>query len=92
VNGARAAEPGFVGGGFPEIEETRIPRALSATAEGLVAEADGRLHSLLVPVHGRRGHRLGLVGMTFAEVPSGFDAETVRRRVMSELGVQSEVV
>ncbi len=92
VNGAQAADPGFVGGGFPEIAETHIPRALSATAEGLVAEADGRLYSLLVPVHGRRGHRLGLVGMTFAEAPSGFDVATVRRRVMSELGVQSEMV
>ena len=91
VNGAQAADPGFVGGGFPEIEETCIPRALSATAEGLVAEVDGRLHSLLVPVHGRRNHRLGLVGMTFAEVPFGFDEVAVRQRVMSELGVQSEM-
>ena len=25
VNGAQAADPGFAGGGFPEIDETRIP-------------------------------------------------------------------
>ena len=91
ADGKHPADPGFVGGGFPEVGQTHIPRALSAPTEGLVAEADGRLHSLLVPVHGRRGHRLGLVGMTFTEVPQGFDADAVRQRVMSELGAQGEV-
>jgi ribose transport system ATP-binding protein/rhamnose transport system ATP-binding protein len=90
VDGAHAADPGFSGGDFPEIGETRIPRALTETADGLIAEADGRLYSLLIPVRGRRGHRLGLVGVTLAQVPPGFDAQAVRRRVMMELDARSE--
>jgi hypothetical protein len=90
VDGVPAADPGFAGGSFPEIAATRIPRALTMAADGLVAETDGHLHSLLVQVHGRRGHRLGLVGMTLAAVPSGFDAGAVRRRVMAELDARSE--
>jgi ribose transport system ATP-binding protein/rhamnose transport system ATP-binding protein len=90
VDGAHAADPGFAGGGFPEIDETRISRALTAAADGLVTEADGRLASLLVPVHGRRGHRLGLVGLTLADVPPGFDAAAVRRQVLTELDARSE--
>jgi ribose transport system ATP-binding protein/rhamnose transport system ATP-binding protein len=85
VDGPLAPDPGFAGGGFPEIAETRIPRALAAMGDGLIAEYDGSLHSLLVPVHGRRGHRLGLVGLTLARVPPGFDARAVRQRVMAGL-------
>jgi hypothetical protein len=90
VDGPLAADPGFSGGGFPEIGETRIPRALTTTADGLVAESDGHLHSLLVPVHGRGGHRLGLVGVTLTAVPPGFDADAVRRRVTAELDARGE--
>jgi ribose transport system ATP-binding protein/rhamnose transport system ATP-binding protein len=90
VDGVPAADPGFAGGSFPEIAATRIPRALTLATDELVAETDGHLHSLLVPVHGRRGHRLGLVGMTLGAVPPGFDAGAVRRRVMAELDARSE--
>jgi ribose transport system ATP-binding protein/rhamnose transport system ATP-binding protein len=85
VDGPLAPDPGFGGGGFPEIAETRIPRALATMGDGLIAEQDESLHSLLVPVHGRRGHRLGLVGLTLAKVPPGFDARAVRQRVMAGL-------
>jgi ABC-type sugar transport system ATPase subunit len=90
VDGKQAVDPGFAGGAFPTIIETRIPRALSAMAEGLVGEADGHLHTLLVPVHGRRGHRLGLVGVTLGDAPEAFDAAGMRRRLMAELGAQDE--
>ncbi|HET7879566.1 MAG TPA: sugar ABC transporter ATP-binding protein [Acetobacteraceae bacterium] len=90
VDGSAAPEPGFASGAFPEIAKTRIPHALTAMADGLVTEADGKLHSLLVPIHGRRGHRLGLVGLTLARSPSGFDANVVRRRVQNELDARSE--
>ncbi len=90
VDGPLALDPGFVGGGFPQIAETLIPRALTTMGDSLIAEYDGRLHSLLVPVHGRRGHRLGLVGLTLARVPPGFDAKAVRQRVMTELDARSK--
>jgi ABC-type sugar transport system ATPase subunit len=88
VDGVNATDPGFTGGSFPEIDATRIPHALTATTDGLVAETGDRLHSLLVPVQGRRGHRLGLVGLTLIDVPTDFDAETVRRRVLAELNMR----
>jgi len=87
VDGEAPADPGFAGGGFPEIGETHIPRALAATADGLITEADGQLHTLLVPLRGRRGHRLGLLGLTLTKIPVGFDAASVRSRVTAELNV-----
>lgn len=92
VDGRLAPDPGFSGGSFPEIAETNIPGALTVMADGLMAERDGWLHSLLVPVHGRRGHRMGLVGVTLSEVPPGFDAHAVRQRVMAELNARGEAV
>lgn len=91
VDGVEAADPGFAGGDFPEIDETRIRRALSAPADGLVADVEGRLHSLLVPVHGRGGHRLGLVGLTLRVIPAGFDTDAVRRRVLAELEARGDL-
>jgi hypothetical protein len=58
--------------------------------DSLIGEDDGKLHSLLVPVHGRRGHRLGLVGLTLRQIPSGFDAASVRERVLTELDARSK--
>jgi ribose transport system ATP-binding protein/rhamnose transport system ATP-binding protein len=89
VDGPSAPDPGFAGGGFPTIAETLIPRALNTTGDALVTERDGTRHSLLVPVHGRRGHRLGLVGLTLGKLPPGFDAAAVRQRVLAELDARS---
>lgn len=85
VDGPLALDPGFAGGCFPQIAETLVPRALTTMGDSLIAEYDGRLHSLLVPVHGRRGHRLGLFGLTLARAPPDFDANAVRQRVMADL-------
>ncbi|MEO8713909.1 MAG: sugar ABC transporter ATP-binding protein [Acetobacteraceae bacterium] len=90
VDGRDAADPGFTGGGFPEIGQTRIPNALTSPADSLVADADGRLHTLLTPVLGRRGHRLGLVALTLAEPPPAFDAGAVRRRITADLAATDE--
>jgi ABC-type sugar transport system ATPase subunit len=83
-----ALEPGFTGGEFPLVAETAIPRALREQTEGLVR--DGALHTLLTPIHGRRGHSLGLVGVTLAEPPPGFDAAALRRRIGAMLSVSAE--
>ncbi len=83
-----AADPGFPGGGFPLIEETRIPLALSGAESGLVA--DGPLRTLLVPVQGRRGHDLGLVGLTLARIPANFDPAALRRHIQAMLSVTAE--
>jgi len=83
-----AAEPGFTGGEFPLVADTTIPRALREQTEGLVR--DGVLHTLLTPIHGRRGHSLGLVGVTLAEPPAGFDAVALRGRIAAMLSVSAE--
>ncbi|HEX4171124.1 MAG TPA: sugar ABC transporter ATP-binding protein [Acetobacteraceae bacterium] len=90
VDGPLAPDPGFVSGGFPQIAETLIPRALTTMGDSLIAEYNGTLHSLLVPVHGRRGHRLGLVGLTLSQVPPRFDATAVRQSVLTELDARSK--
>ncbi len=83
-----AAEPGFTSGGFPLIADTAIPRALREQSDGLVR--DGALHTLLTPIRGRRGHSLGLVGLTLASVPPRFDAATLCPRIQTTLSVRAE--
>ena len=83
-----AAEPGFTGGEFPLVTDTAIPRALREQSEGLVNDA--ALHTLLTPIHGRRGHSLGLVGVTLAEPPPGFDTTALRQRIAAMLSVSAE--
>ena len=83
-----AAEPGFTGGAFPLVEDTAIPRALREQSEDLVC--DGILHTLLTPIRGRRGHSLGLVGVTLAQPPPGFDAAALRARIGAMLSVSAE--
>jgi ABC-type sugar transport system ATPase subunit len=82
------AEPGFTGGEFPLVADTAIPHALHDQTEELVR--DGVLHTLLTPIHGRRGHSLGLVGVTLSEPPPGFSAATLRNRIAAMLSVSAE--
>ena len=65
-----------------------IPAALRARACGFVSEADGR-STLLVPVVGRNGHELGLIGLTLAVGSARPDAASVARTVASRLSVSS---
>jgi hypothetical protein len=85
-----AADPGFTSGGFPLVEDTAIPHALRAQSDCLVR--DETLHTLLTPIHGRRGHSLGLVGVTLSEPPPGFDAAALRTRIGAMLSVSAEAV
>ena len=80
-----AADPGFTTGGFPELAATKIAHAISAHGR-LIAAPDGRYPTLLVPIRGKRGHSLGIVGLTFAKVPAGFDATAVARQILAALG------
>ncbi len=80
------AEPGFDAGQIHDAASVAIPTALHGRARGFVAEADGR-RTLLVPVLGRSGHELGLVGLTLPARTAPPDAEAVIRQV-ARLGVQ----
>jgi len=80
-----AADPGFAAGGFPELGQTRIAHAVPAR-EGVATAADGGHPTVLVPVLGRRGHSLGMVGLTLPRLRPGFDAAALRRHVIAELG------
>lgn len=84
-----AADPGFTGGGFPLIAETAIPAALSAGACTTLT-ADANRVTLLTAIRGRRGHNLGLVGLTMARVPVGFDASSVSAGIEGALSATAE--
>jgi ribose transport system ATP-binding protein/rhamnose transport system ATP-binding protein len=83
------ADPGFAGGGFPLIAETAIPAALSA-GDRAVLTADANRVTLLTAIRGRRGHNLGLVGLTLARVPDGFDARAVSAGIEDALSATAE--
>lgn len=59
-----AADPGFGAGSLPLIDESRIGTALRAPTGCFVPEPDGSRQTLIVPVHNRRGHDMGAVGIT----------------------------
>jgi len=84
-----AADPGFAGGGFDTIGATAIPAALGARRDGFVTEADGERRSLLVPITGRRGHDLGMIGLTVAGRAKGLDAAAIRRRIEDMIAVRA---
>lgn len=86
-----AAEPGFGAGQIHDAASARIPSALRQRARGFVSEADGR-RTLLTPVMGRRGHELGLVGLTLPVGGAVPDAEGVIRQVQAALAVQRDAV
>ncbi len=81
VGDQAAADPGFHGGGFPMISETGIPTALTHRPGSLIAEPDSPLVTLLVPMLGRRGHRLGVVGLTRSNAAGGATAEAIRHEI-----------
>lgn len=81
-----AADPGFTIGGFPDIAATTIAHAIGGADGTLLAAQDGTRPTLLVPIRGKRGHSLGIVGLTFGEVPAGFDAAAVTRQILASLG------
>ena len=83
-----AADPGFSGGAFPQVTDTNIPAALQQPTERVVS--DGSRRTLLAPIRGRRGHSLGLVGLTLAGLPPGFDAAALCRRIQTTLSVSAE--
>ncbi len=90
-----AAEPGFSAGQIHDVAAVGatvgIASALRQRARGFVAEADGR-RTLLTPVLGRRGHELGLVGLTLPATAATPDAEVVIRQVQATLAVRRDVV
>ncbi len=81
VGDQAAADPGFHGGAFPLIDETRIPTALRHRPGGLVAEPGSPLMTLLVPLLGRRGHRLGIVGLTRSDLAGEATADAIRHEI-----------
>ena len=85
VGVASAADPGFAGGGFPEITETRIPAALAQRAAGFVTEPGGGLTTLLVPISSGGGHEFGLIGLTLAQPPTDLDARLLARGIAHDL-------
>jgi ABC-type sugar transport system ATPase subunit len=84
-----AAEPGFSAGSFPALASTRIAHALPRQA-GFAVGAAGALPTLLVPVSGRSGHSLGMVGLTLSRLPPGIDAGQVRRDIEEALAAKTQ--
>jgi ABC-type sugar transport system ATPase subunit len=80
-----AADPGFVAGGFPRLAETNIVHAVNSPAGGLLAAPSGARPTLLVPIHGQRGHSFGIVGLTLPRPAPGFDAAAVRAAIAGAL-------
>lgn len=83
-----AADPGFVTGGFPDVAATTIVHAVSGAKGVLHRAPDGSFPTLLVPITGKRGHSLGIVGLTFGQIPSGFDDAAVTRQILAALDEQ----
>jgi hypothetical protein len=91
VGADRAADPGFVTGGFPNIAATTIAHAIGGVDGTLLPAQDGTHPTLLVPIRGKRGYSLGIVGLTFGQVPAGFDAAAVTRQILASLGERQDV-
>lgn len=83
-----AADPGFAAGGVAPLAASAITAALAAPRGDLVREADGRRQSLLMPITGRRGHDLGVIGITVGNGPFDgelFDGARVRATIVEGL-------
>lgn len=71
-------------------DETAIPAAIAARAQGFVTEPDGARQTLLVQMSDKRGHDLGWIGVT---VPGGTpppDPREIRARVQALLRAGEE--
>lgn len=84
-----AADPGFSGGAFPLIADTAIRTALSTGAAPSLSQDDGR-STLLAAIRGRRGHSLGLLGLTLARVPPSFDPRAASATIEDALSPTAE--
>ena len=78
--GGGTAMTGFTGGSITPRHGVAIPNALAAPPGQIAREADGRC-SLLVPLIGRRGHELGMIGLTVAAGREPPDAQATGARV-----------
>jgi ABC-type sugar transport system ATPase subunit len=84
-----AADPGFPAGSFPALAATRIAHALPRQ-DGFATREDGALPTLLVPVSGRSGHSLGMVGLTLPRLSPGIDAHQIRREIEDVLAAKTQ--
>ncbi len=81
----QAADPGFAVGGLLPVAASAIPAALTAARGELVREADGSRQSLLIALTGRRGHDLGVIGITLPGAAPAPDGPALRRRISAGL-------
>ncbi len=84
-----AADPGFAAGTFPDLDSTRIAHAVPPRP-GFALAPDGGGPTLLVPVSGRSGHSLGLVGLTLPRPSPALDAAAIQREIEAALGGTAE--
>jgi ABC-type sugar transport system ATPase subunit len=85
-----AADPGFAGGAFPEIADTRIRHALMQPRTGFVIEPDRPLATLLVPIRGRGGHDFGFIGLTLPQPRPLPDGAALAQAITAELAHQKQ--
>lgn len=83
VGADSGADPGFAAGAFVELGATRITHAVTGAGTGPA--------TALIPVRGRRGHDLGLIGLSLPPDGALPAAEVLQREVEAGLGLQAEV-
>lgn len=81
-----AADPGFSAGTTSPVAATAISAALARRTRAFTQEPDGRA-TLLVPVLGRQGHELGLIGLTLPPDADRPDPASVAAEVAGRLSV-----
>ena len=84
-----AAEPGFSAGTIHDVSDLAIAEALQARAADFTTGRDGR-STLLVPIVGRHGHELGLIGLTLPPGAIRPDAAATARLVTSRLSIHGQ--
>ena len=82
-----AAEPGFAPGTIHDVSDVAIPVALGARAPDFVMEADGR-STLLVPISGRHGHELGVIGLTLRAGATKPEPDAIIGAVTARLSIR----
>ena len=84
------AHPGFAAGTIAKVAATSIAAALHHRTDAFIEEPAGRA-TLLVPVLGRQGHELGLIGLTLPPGANRPDAAAVTAEVTRRLSVPQVV-
>lgn len=74
-------QTGLVAGKAARNEDTAIATALKRRDEGFVSEPESGVSTLLVPMHNKRGHDLGWIGMSVAAGIIAPDRDGIIRRV-----------